>query len=330
MNSLFSKAIFAFVLMTNMSANAQTVNKSAADKLSKARATQSAKGGVATGGGDLCEDRIKSIRDDLKSWLLKGGAKTLQLPAGFSAGQYTDDMLEQIYAAKIRCVMNGDAGYPVTVDGIAKVCRFDRSSSSSLITCDLKKFQAMSEESQYGLVHHEFAGLADIERPNGSDSNYSVSNQISQSLESIVVKRLAIVETIGFQEIPAHQIEGYLAAIGKSFKDLHISRVKFCKKSTTKGLFPNCEFIISDEFESGIQQYKNVRIKKAGKATEIIITGTAAEREMRTVRVTYHDQEVRSIDLSLYNWEFAPVKDIANPPIQKSWVHEITTTWFRK
>ncbi len=36
-----------------------------------------AKGPSGSGGGDLCENRIKIVRDDIENWILKGGAKGL-------------------------------------------------------------------------------------------------------------------------------------------------------------------------------------------------------------------------------------------------------------
>lgn len=148
-------------------------------------------GSEGVGGGDLCEDRIKIVRDDLKVWIKKGGAQGLKLPADISIGQYADSMNSALASAKIRCVSAGDEGFPVTVDNIAKVCRFD-SSDTGMISCDYTKFQAISQEDQYVLVHHEYAGLAGLEVPNGSDSNYNLSNQISGYLVNHQVKKLSV------------------------------------------------------------------------------------------------------------------------------------------
>jgi hypothetical protein len=144
------------------------------------------------GGGDLCEDRIKIIRDDFRQWIAKGGANALQLPLPLTVDQYSSSMLGQMAITKIRCVSNGDAGYPVEVNGTAKTCRFDFYGGQSLITCDFSKFQSIDESSQYSLIHHEYAGLAGIEVPNGDDSLYSVSNQISGFLEDQIVKKLVV------------------------------------------------------------------------------------------------------------------------------------------
>jgi hypothetical protein len=148
--------------------------------------------GQDRGGGDLCEDQIKIIRDDIASWIQKGGAKDLQLPAEWSVSKYSENMLAQIGKTKIRCIGQGDANYPVQVYGTPKICRFDEGFLNKTITCDRAAFLALDETQQYILTHHEYAGLAGVERPNQDDSVYAVSNQISAYLVDQVVKRLAV------------------------------------------------------------------------------------------------------------------------------------------
>lgn len=151
------------------------------------------RGGVATGGGDVaCEGRIKIIREDLAMWIKKGGASGLSLPPNISVSQYSDAMLSQIKKAKIKCVGPGDEGYPVNINKTAKACKFEATQHKSQIICDYSKFESTSDSDQYVLVHHEFAGLANIEVPRGDDSHYSISNQISGYLVDQVVKKLAI------------------------------------------------------------------------------------------------------------------------------------------
>jgi hypothetical protein len=149
-------------------------------------------GKESSGGGDLCEDRIKIIRDDLVSWIHQSGPQGLALPSGTNATQYSNQMLSQLGTAKISCVGASDKGFPVQVNGHPKVCRFDQDFGESRITCDLTKFMSLSEANQYVLVHHEFAGLAGFELPNGDDSNYEISNQISEYISNQSVKKLAI------------------------------------------------------------------------------------------------------------------------------------------
>ncbi len=142
------------------------------------------------GGGDLCENRIKIIRDDLLDWISKGGPNSLKLPIEISVGQYKNDMTNVLSTATIECVGKGDHGYPVEINGISKVCVFD--SGKNNIVCDFSKFTNTNESDQYVLIHHEYAGLANIEIPNVSNSNYNVSNQISGYLVDLVIKKLAV------------------------------------------------------------------------------------------------------------------------------------------
>ena len=142
------------------------------------------------GGGDLCENRIKIIRDDLVDWISKGGPSTLKLPNEISVGQYTNDMMNVLSTTAVECVGKGDHGHPVEINGVSKVCVFD--SGKNNIVCDFNKFTNTNESDQYVLIHHEYAGLANIEIPNVSDSNYSVSNQISGYLIDLVIKKLAV------------------------------------------------------------------------------------------------------------------------------------------
>ena len=135
-------------------------------------------GSEGRGGGDICEDRIKIVRDDIKNWIIRGRAIALKLPKNLSTAQYKEKMLTQIERAKVKCVGQGDAGYPVEVSGTPKVCRFDKKNDLSQITCDFNKFQKMTASDQYVLIHHEYAGLAEVEQPDDDSSNYEISNQI--------------------------------------------------------------------------------------------------------------------------------------------------------
>lgn len=148
--------------------------------------------GQDRGGGDICENQIKIVRDDLARWIQKGGPQALKLPAGVSVAQYSEKMLEQISIAKIRCVGAGDVDFPVKVYGAPKVCKFERTRQGSTVTCSRKDFNSLGETAQYVLVHHEFAGLAGLESPNKEESFYELSNQISSYLETQTVQRLVV------------------------------------------------------------------------------------------------------------------------------------------
>jgi hypothetical protein len=137
-------------------------------------------GSSVRGGGDPCESRFKIVRDDINLWIHQGGAGTLDLPLGLSADQYAHAMLDKLGSASVKCVGPGDSGYPVTIQGTPKVCRFDIGPKGGQITCDYEKFLSANNTEKYVLVHHEYAGLAGIEVADQADSQYGISNQIAQ------------------------------------------------------------------------------------------------------------------------------------------------------
>lgn len=156
-------------------------------------------GGDASGGGDTCEDRIQVIRDDIQTWVHKGGGQNLKLPDNIEPDEYASRMLDAIEKTKpkIRCLGPGDKGYPVEEKGVPKVCRFYSTGLLSrfrgtYIDCDFKKFLDLNESDQYVLVHHEYAGVAGLEVSDDGRSEYPISNQISSQLEDQVVKRLVV------------------------------------------------------------------------------------------------------------------------------------------
>ncbi len=178
-------------------------------------------GGGSTGGGDLCEDRIQSIRSDIGSWITNGGYQSLKLPAGLTAQTYAQNMLTAVQNSKVVCVKPGDAGYPIQVNGTAKICRFD--SSQNLIQCDYNVFMdktRMSESDQYILVHHELAGLAHVENPLEDVSTYTISNQLSGFLVDTVVKKLAVKPAVSPPSTSSTPCNKPVPVIAEAFKIL--------------------------------------------------------------------------------------------------------------
>lgn len=152
-------------------------------------------GTASGGGGDACELRIKEVRDDISTWLKKGGAQSLaRFSANQNAADYTAKMLNAITSTRISCVSEGDRGFPVQVNGKPKQCRWESTNAGSYITCDTAKFlnKGMDEDRQYELINHEYASIAGYEIPNEDDSDYRFSNQLSVFLESRMVKRLVV------------------------------------------------------------------------------------------------------------------------------------------
>ena len=137
-------------------------------------------------GGDMCEDRIKIIRDDIASWLKSGGSLGLKLPGNLSKESFDQGMLGQIKRAKIICT---DA--KLHVGGAEKTC-VNLRSNTSRVTCNRLRFTQTDDSDQYVLIHHEYAGLSGFELNKGAESDYQISDQISEYLEDQVIKKLSI------------------------------------------------------------------------------------------------------------------------------------------
>ena len=139
-------------------------------------------------GGDMCEDRIKVIRDDIATWITNGGANTLKFSQGVTLSQYTKQMRAAAASTTVSCTSS-----TVLVGGIEKACRnFFDSSGRPQISCNSLRFAQTNASDQYVLVHHEYAGIASLEVNNSGGSQYAISNQISGYLVDQVVKKLAV------------------------------------------------------------------------------------------------------------------------------------------
>jgi hypothetical protein len=145
-------------------------------------------GGNVGNGGDVCENRIKVVSDDIASWLVRGGGESLILPQGASPAQYATAMKASIQAALVSCLTSS-----ILIGGSEKTCKnFVDGQGQRRIQCNSARTLALSESDLYILVHHEFAGLSGFEVNGGESSQYPISNQITAYLENQVVKKLAI------------------------------------------------------------------------------------------------------------------------------------------
>ena len=139
-------------------------------------------------GGDICEDRVKTIREDLDAWIIQGGSADLKLPASISLSSYNSEMLKGISQAQVSCTAGA-----ILVGNVEKTCKnYVDPKGIPRIVCNEKLFMETSESDQYVLVHHEYAGLAGFEVNDGENSQYNISNQISEYLVEAVIKKLAI------------------------------------------------------------------------------------------------------------------------------------------
>jgi hypothetical protein len=143
------------------------------------------------GGGDASEERVNEIRSDLLSWIKSGGAKGLVLPTELTYEEYYSEMKDLLQPQK---VVIGFVESEVNVNGVAKTCRgyLSKTDSRQHIICNIGRFANTSEADQYKLIHHEFAGLAGLEKNDGAASDYNLSAQITDFLTRQTVLRLAV------------------------------------------------------------------------------------------------------------------------------------------
>lgn len=166
-------------------------------------------------GGDICENRIKIIRNNISSWILKGGAEELELSQmGITLQAYKEKMLEKIKSTKISCPSE-----QVFIGKAEKTCKnFVDGKGTTRLVCNANRFNGiMSEEDEYRLIHHEYAGIAGLEvnqgeGPDYEESNYFISNQIAALIENELVKRLPIKNSDSFDDMSIGEIysRGYM------------------------------------------------------------------------------------------------------------------------
>jgi hypothetical protein len=169
--------------------------------LSSARAH--AGGGTSVGGGgNATEIRVDEIRADILKWIDEGGAQGLTLPSHLTHSQYVSGMrkvLEPLAVVVVAVTPEQEAAatddeLKVVVEGRSKTCRGFVSRKDRLphILCSTKRFAETTESDQYRLIHHEYAGLAGIERNVGAASDYEISSQLTDFLVPRTVLKLAI------------------------------------------------------------------------------------------------------------------------------------------
>lgn len=163
-------------------------------------------------GGDLCEQRILSIRDDIKAWIQSGGSKGLVMPMGALAltlETYNERMSKELSdrTTRVECVQ-GPLYLNPELKEESKVCINAKSPQGQSIKCDRGIFMDKTSESdQYVLIHHEYAGLAGIEVTQSGTSDYGISNQLAGFLDFVVSQKLTLRGDIGTQSVPADLLD---------------------------------------------------------------------------------------------------------------------------
>ncbi len=185
-------------------------------------------------GGDMCKRRFEEVRDDIKGWITKGGAKGLRLTEPLTQEKYEQKMNQYLadYLTSVDCVGPGDKDFPVEVMGKPRTCKnFFDDSGHPRVVCDATKFLGTSESDQYVLVHHEYAGLAEIETNRGEDSDFkTVSDQITGFLVDQIVKKLAIKpqSASGLNPIIEYIREQFRNSRVPSMKDILVRSPRSC------------------------------------------------------------------------------------------------------
>lgn len=154
-----------------------------------------ARTGQEGGGGDASDERVSEIRSDLLKWISDGGARELIFPKDISYGQYVDSMTDILQPKKVIVEFTNDK---VLVKKVEKTCRgyIARLNDQAHIQCNILRFKETSEAQQYRLIHHEYAGLVNVERNQGALSDYEISSQVTDYLEVKSVLRLAVKKIV--------------------------------------------------------------------------------------------------------------------------------------
>jgi hypothetical protein len=139
-------------------------------------------------GGDICEQRFHEVAEDLRSWIADGGAENLDFPVTISYGNYRQSMLDKINAAQVSCVDEY-----VFIGAAEKTCiNFTDAKGALRIQCNKERFMTTSQNDQYVLVHHEYAGLAGFETNNGEASSYVLSKQLGAYLNDQIIRKVIV------------------------------------------------------------------------------------------------------------------------------------------
>lgn len=137
-------------------------------------------------GGDTCESRILEISKDFERWLIKNQFTPIVLPNSISKIEYKNKMLDAISKSVVSCTKNS-----LGIGLVEKTCiNTTAKDGSSLIECNVDRFNGISSSEQYKLIHHELAGVAGFEVNQNETSDYQISSQISDFLKEEIVLKL--------------------------------------------------------------------------------------------------------------------------------------------
>jgi hypothetical protein len=167
--------------------------------------TNASLGAGSGGGGDVCQDRIESIRNDISKWIQKGGSAGLDFSkTKTSLADYNAKMQGMIALTRVNdqtAISCTDDIALVQVDGTQKTCVAYPDPKQPRVLCYrgqsqngqfVTGFMGLSQDDQYFQVHHEFTVLAGFEDQAKQSSDYPLSDQISGYLVDQTVRKLAV------------------------------------------------------------------------------------------------------------------------------------------
>jgi hypothetical protein len=165
-------------------------------------------------GGDICENKMRNITNEIESWLLNDEYIGIKLSSNLAEKTYKLGMLNAVRKSQLSCTTD-----KVFVGNAEKSCtNFRDNRGNARIVCNFDRFLKTEEKEKYKLMHHEFAGVAHFESNNGKETSvYKISNQISDFLHKEEILKLGIKPDI--------QVEGNL---GYSPNAMVIKNVTIC------------------------------------------------------------------------------------------------------
>jgi hypothetical protein len=139
-------------------------------------------------GGDICENKMRNITNDIESWLLKDEYRGIKLPVNLTEELYKQEMLEAVSKSILSCTTDR-----ILVGSAEKTCRnFVDNNGAPQIQCNFDRFNSTEEKEKYKLMHHELAGVSGFETNVNEASNYQISNQVGEFLSQASVLVLGI------------------------------------------------------------------------------------------------------------------------------------------
>jgi hypothetical protein len=186
-------------------------------------------GGQDGNGGDVQEKQFLDIANDIASWILKGGPKELQYPAGLDLANYSNKMLQAI-DPKVTAVSFDNQ--PIMRDGFERVCEIlkvnsPNQGSQSKIHCNINRFKYYWDigfgHVCYEVVHHTYAVIAGIE-PEQDENSYFITDQIREFTQNKIISKLGILNIRKNNGSISNRIQQF-----STEQDLNSCKGSFCR-----------------------------------------------------------------------------------------------------